>query len=88
MGTFHKGYKFKLYPTPSQATLINQTVISCRYVFNWALGRQNKKDVYWYITGKWFKMDNYCENNWKSGFFSSNQRTKRNDFFKKGTPVA
>ena len=88
MGTFHKGYKFRLYPTPGQATLINKTIGSCRYVFNWALGRQNKKDVYWYITEEMVQNGQLSENDWKSDFFSSEQRTKRNDGFEKGTSMA
>ena len=83
MGTFHKGYKFRLYPTPSQATLINKTIGSCRYVFNWALGRQNDKNVYWYITEEMVQNGQLSENNWKSEYFSSDQRTKGTDFFKK-----
>ena len=43
MATFYKGYKFRLYPTPEQATLINKTIGSCRYVFNWALGGKKIK---------------------------------------------
>src|SRR4051812_14481107 len=86
MGTFHKGYKFKLYPTPSQATLINKTIGSCRYVFNWALGRQNKKDVYWYITEEMVQNGQLRENHWKSGFFSSTKEQKEMTSLKKELP--
>jgi putative transposase len=86
MGTFHKGYKFKLYPTPSQATLINKTIGSCRYVFNWALGRQNKKDVYWYITEEMVQNGQLRENNWKSVFFSSTKEQKEMTSLKKELP--
>ena len=50
MTTFHKGYKFRLYPTKEQTILINKTIGSCRYVFNQALGNQNHKNIYWYIS--------------------------------------
>ena len=86
MGTFYKGYKFKLYPTPSQATLINKTIGSCRYVFNWALGRQNKKDVYWYITEEMVQNGQLRENNWKSVFFSSTKEQKEMTTLKKELP--
>ena len=66
-----------------QATLINKTIGSCRYVFNWALGRQNNKDVYWYITEEMVQNGQLSQNNWKSEYFSSIQRTKRTDFFEK-----
>ena len=83
MGTFHKGYKFKLYPTPSQATLINKTIGSCRYVFNWALGRQNDKNIYWYITEEMVQNGQLSENNWKSEYFSSFKEQKELTSLKK-----
>ena len=76
MNTFHKGYKFRLYPTPEQATLINKTIGSCRYVFNWALGRQNDKNVYWYITEEMVQNGQLTQNNWKSEYFSSFKEQK------------
>ena len=76
MDTFHKGYKFRLYPTQEQATLINKTIGSCRYVFNWALGRQNDKNVYWYITEEMVQNGQLTQNNWKSEYFSSFKEQK------------
>ena len=58
MATFHKGYKFRLYPTTKQTTLINKTIGSCRYVFNWALGNITIKIFIGTSLKKWFKMDN------------------------------
>ncbi|WCN38237.1 IS200/IS605 family element RNA-guided endonuclease TnpB [Aneurinibacillus uraniidurans] len=40
----HKGFKFRLYPTEKQATLINKFIGCVRYVFNHFLAR--RKDVY------------------------------------------
>jgi putative transposase len=31
---YHKSYKFRIYPTPEQATLINKTIGCARFVFN------------------------------------------------------
>lgn len=36
------GCKGRLYPTPEQETMINQTIGSCRYVYNQMLSRQQK----------------------------------------------
>ena len=81
--TFHKGYKFRLYPTTEQATLINKTIGSCRYVFNWALGKQNNKNAYWYITEEMVQNGQLSENNWKSEFFSSVKEQKELTFKKR-----
>ena len=44
-----KAYKYRLYPTTSQAQLLNQSFGSCRYIYNWALA---KKIEYYQTTGK------------------------------------
>ena len=76
MGTFHKGYKFKLYPTPSQATLINKTIGCCRYFFNWALNKQNKKDLLWCIAEEMVQNGQLLANDWKCPFYSANASMK------------
>jgi putative transposase len=86
METFHKGYKFRLYPTQDQATLINKTIGSCRFIFNWALGRQNNKDVYWYIVEEMVQNGQLSENNWKSEYFSSPKAQKEMTLLKKEIP--
>ncbi|WP_172890959.1 IS200/IS605 family element RNA-guided endonuclease TnpB [Aneurinibacillus soli] len=40
----HKGFKFRIYPTEKQATLINKTIGCVRYVFNHFLTK--RKEVY------------------------------------------
>lgn len=40
----HKAFKFRLYPTPEQAVIINKTIGCERFVFNHFLAR--RKDVY------------------------------------------
>ncbi len=37
-----KAFKYRLYPTEDQATQINKTIGSCRYIYNWALAKSNK----------------------------------------------
>ena len=86
METLHKGYKFRLYPTQSQVTLINKTIGSCRFIFNWALGKQNNKDVYWYIVEEMVQNGQLSENNWKSEYFSSTKVQKEMTLLKKEIP--
>ena len=35
-----KGYKFRIYPTPEQETLIRKTLGSARYVYNYYLNKR------------------------------------------------
>jgi putative transposase len=37
-----KAFKFRLYPTTTQATQLNQHIGSCRFVYNWALDQKIK----------------------------------------------
>jgi transposase len=37
----HKAFKFRLYPTAAQATLINRTIGCSRFVFNHFLAKWN-----------------------------------------------
>lgn len=47
----HRAYKFRIYPTPEQETVLRKTLGSCRFVYNWALAQrreawvQEKKSV-------------------------------------------
>jgi len=45
-----KNYKYRLYPSPEQAQLLNQNMGCCRFVYNWALDLkikdyESKKDL-------------------------------------------
>jgi putative transposase len=33
----HRAYKFRIYPTPEQETVLRKTIGCCRFVYNWAL---------------------------------------------------
>ena len=37
-----KAFKFRLYPTTTQAVQLNQHIGSCRFVYNWALDQKTK----------------------------------------------
>ncbi|AKB18515.1 helix-turn-helix domain-containing protein [Methanosarcina sp. WWM596] len=37
-----QAFKFRLYPTTTQAIQLNQHIGSCRFVYNWALDQKIK----------------------------------------------
>ena len=65
-----KAFKFRIYPTKKQAELINKTIDSCRFVFNYSLAIQKTKDSYWNIVEEMVQQGYFPENNWKSEFFN------------------
>jgi putative transposase len=65
-----KAYKFRLYPTKEQATLINKTIGCARFVFNYSLGKQTDKDKMWYIVEQMVQCGQFQQNNWKGEFFN------------------
>lgn len=66
----HKAYKFRLYPTEEQATLINKTIGCCRFVFNFFLEKQKQKDSYWYIAEEMKQNGQLPRNEWKGAFLN------------------
>ncbi len=38
----HRAYKFRIYPTPEQETVLRKTLGSCRFVYNWALEQRRE----------------------------------------------
>lgn len=83
--TYHKGFKFRLYPTIEQAIQINKTIGCCRYSFNVALRKQKEKDLLWWIAEEMFQNGQLLSNEWKSPRFSANASMKDNTKFKKTT---
>ncbi len=61
----HKAYKFRIYPNKKQIELINKTIGSSRFVFNFFLGKQKAKDAYWYIAEEMVQHGQLPANNWK-----------------------
>jgi putative transposase len=72
----HKGYTCRIYPTEKQRILIHKTLGCCRYVWNWALRSQKKKDAYWYITEDMVQNGQLTENRWKSDYFQASNEQK------------
>jgi len=54
----HRAYKFRIYPSPEQETVLRKTIGSCRFVYNWALAQKReawvtqKKSVSYNATSK------------------------------------
>ena len=65
-----KAFKFRIYPTKKQAELINKTIGSCRFIFNYSLSVQRTKDNYWNIVEEMVQQGYFTENNWKGEFFN------------------
>ncbi|MCT8137296.1 IS200/IS605 family element transposase accessory protein TnpB [Anaerobacillus sp. CMMVII] len=82
----HKAYKFRIYPTKSQAELINKTIGCARFVFNFFLSKQKDKDAYWYIVEELKQSGQLPSNNWKGEFFQKYDAVKGVRLLKKQYP--
>ncbi|WP_270574321.1 IS200/IS605 family element RNA-guided endonuclease TnpB [Bacillus glycinifermentans] len=72
----NKAYKFRIYPNKKQAEQINKTFGCSRFVFNFFLGKQKEKDVYWYICEEMVQNGQLPANNWKGGLLNKYQTIK------------
>ncbi|MCM3760151.1 IS200/IS605 family element RNA-guided endonuclease TnpB [Alkalihalobacillus oceani] len=61
----NKSYKFRIYPNKKQIELINKTIGSARFVFNFFLGKQKNKDTYWHIVEEMVQNGQLQVNKWK-----------------------
>lgn len=71
-----KAFKFRIYPNKKQIELINKTIGSARFVFNFFLGKQKDKDAYWYICEEMVQNGQFPANNWKCEFLNKYQTVK------------
>ena len=71
-----KAYKFRIYPTKKQAKLIDKTFGCCRFVFNYSLATQKRKDEMWYIVEEMVQQGYFEENNWRGEFFDKTNSIK------------
>ncbi|MGY0694625.1 IS200/IS605 family element RNA-guided endonuclease TnpB [Virgibacillus sp. FSP13] len=81
-----KAFKFRIYPNKRQETLINKTIGCSRFVYNYFVGKQKEKDMYWYIVLEMVQNGQLPQNNWKDGFFSKNKSIKEVRELKKHYP--
>lgn len=72
----YKGFKYRLYPNKSQATLFDKTIGSARFVFNFFVSKQKDKDAYWYIAEEMVQNGQLPKNNWKGEFFHKTESIK------------
>jgi putative transposase len=72
----YKGFKYRLYPNKSQATLFNKTIGSARFVFNFFVSKQKDKDAYWYIAEEMVQNGQLPKNNWKGESFHKTESIK------------
>lgn len=72
----NKAFKFRIYPTKEQAQLINKTIGSVRFVFNFFLGKQKEKDAYWHICEEMVQNGQLPSNNWKGQFLNKYETVK------------
>ncbi|WP_071394852.1 IS200/IS605 family element RNA-guided endonuclease TnpB [Bacillus tuaregi] len=72
----NKAYKFRIYPSKIQTELINKTIGSARFVFNFFLGKQKEKDAYWYIVEEMVQNGQLLNNTWKGGCLNKYQTVK------------
>lgn len=72
----NKAYKFRIYPNKKQIELINKTIGSVRFVFNFFLGKQKDKDAYWYICEEMVQNGQLQANNWKGEYLSKKETIK------------
>lgn len=49
--TYYKGYKYRIYPTEEQATIINNFVNLYRFIYNWAISKEEERYTE-YLDGK------------------------------------
>ncbi|MGB3972992.1 MAG: transposase, partial [Peptococcia bacterium] len=82
----NKAYKFRIYPNKKQTELINKTIGSARFVFNFFLGKQKDKDAYWYIVEEMVQNGQLQTNNWKGEFLNKYQTVKELPKLKKEYP--
>jgi putative transposase len=81
-----KAYKFRIYPNPKQADLINKTIGCSRFVFNYFLAKQKEKDAYRYMVEEMKQNGQFPTNEWKSDYFNKYDSVKAVRELKKHYP--
>lgn len=72
----NKAFKFRIYPNKKQTELINKTIGSARFVFNFFLGKQKEKDAYWYIVEEMVQNGQLPMNHWKGQYLNKYETVK------------
>ena len=65
-----KVFKYRIFPTAEQKEEILLNINCSKYVFNFSLATQKRKDEMWYIVEEMVQQGYFEENNWKGKFFN------------------
>ena len=65
-----KTFKYRIFPTAEQKEEILLNINCSKYVFNFFLATQKRKDEMWYIVEEMVQQGYFEENNWKGKFFN------------------
>ena len=65
-----KAFKYRIFPTAEQKEEILLNINCSKYVFNFFLATQERKDEMWYIVEEMVQQGYFEENNWKGKFFN------------------
>ena len=90
-----KAFKYRIFPTAEQKEKILLNINCSKYVFNFFLATQKRKDEMWYIVEEMVQQGYFEENNWKGKCFnvfeSKNALTelkKNHNWLKKADSIA
>ena len=65
-----KAFKYRIFPTAEQKEEILLNINCSKFVFNFFLATQKRKDEMWYIVEEMVQQGYFEENNWKGKFFN------------------
>ena len=65
-----KAFKYRIFPTAEQKEEILLNINCSKYVFNFFLATQKRKEEMWYIVEEMVQQGYFEENNWKGKFFN------------------
>ena len=65
MAEITKSYKYRVYPTPEQENQIAKTVGCARFIFNYCLADQIKKENLWVLVNEMVQQGYFLENEYK-----------------------
>ena len=71
-----KAFKYRIFPTAKQKDEIWLNINCSRYVFNFSLATQKRKEEMWYIVEEMVQQGYFEENNWRGEFFDKTNSIK------------
>ena len=90
-----KAFKYRIFPTAKQKEDIWLNINCSRFVFNFSLATQKRKDEMWYTVEEMVQQGYFEENNWQSKFFNAvesknalKELKSNHDWLKKADSIA